>query len=274
MYPAPAAAAVSRLPDLFLRPQDQERRAKAAAAAAAEAASHQQRGRETAAAAVVEASGSGLSALTIGSRVIPLEEVSTQALPGHAGPSRPTGSSQPLHRAAKGGDVSRIRQLLEQGHDPTQPDERGRVPYQLCKDKEGRDEFRRAMARDPDRWDWKAAQVPSPLTDEMEAKQRAKQEQHRAKEKERRQQQQHQGGKGKGQAGAEAPEEDDEIQRILQELDREARCVDAGAKPIVLESSDATALVSQGKGWWEGRRQLGIRSFEGQGRGWRRQGGC
>ena len=30
------------------------------------------------------------------------------------------------------------------------------------------------MAKHPDKWDWAAADVPSPLTDEMEAHQEAK----------------------------------------------------------------------------------------------------
>ena len=64
--------------------------------------------------------------------------------------------------------------LLSSGHDPTQRDEQGRTPYALAADKAVRDAFRRYMAAEPERWDYAAAEVPSALTQEMEAAQNAK----------------------------------------------------------------------------------------------------
>lgn len=73
------------------------------------------------------------------------------------------------------GHVEEVQQLLESGADPTARDERGRVPYQLAGQRAARDAMRRFMSAHPDRWDWRAAHVPSALTEEMEAAQAAKQ---------------------------------------------------------------------------------------------------
>lgn len=81
----------------------------------------------------------------------------------------------PLHEAAKCGDAERTLELLEQGLNPCIKDGRGRTPYMLASEKEVRNIFRRFMAINPDKWDWHAANVPSPLTKEIEEAQAAKQ---------------------------------------------------------------------------------------------------
>ena len=81
----------------------------------------------------------------------------------------------PLHIAAKEGDTEKVMKLLEEDADPCIKDKGGKNPYSLAKDKETRNVFRRCMAQHPDKWDWHAASVPSPLTDELEAAQIAKQ---------------------------------------------------------------------------------------------------
>ena len=65
---------------------------------------------------------------------------------------------------------------------------RGKVPYLWAAHnghKNTADEFRRWMAKFPDKWDWKAAAVPSPLTEEMEEKQAAKAAEKKAKQRAR-----------------------------------------------------------------------------------------
>nr|XP_019705241.1 ankyrin repeat and zinc finger domain-containing protein 1 [Elaeis guineensis] len=91
--------------------------------------------------------------------------------------------STPLHEAAKSGDAQRTLELLEQGLDPCNKDARGRTPYMLATEKEVRNTFRRFMALNLDKWDWQAANVPSPLTKEMEESQAAKQAEKDAKRK-------------------------------------------------------------------------------------------
>lgn len=85
------------------------------------------------------------------------------------------GKTTPLHEAAQSGDSLKVLELLEQGLDPCIKDERGRTPYMLAHDKEVRNNFRRFMASNLDKWDWQAAKVPSALTKEMEESQAAKQ---------------------------------------------------------------------------------------------------
>ncbi|KAI7755438.1 hypothetical protein M8C21_015903 [Ambrosia artemisiifolia] len=93
--------------------------------------------------------------------------------------------SLPLHEAAKAGNAEKVLELLEQGSDPCVIDERGRTAYRLADGKEVRNTFRRFMALNPDKWDWQAAKVPSPLTKEMEESQNAKQANKDAKRKAR-----------------------------------------------------------------------------------------
>ncbi|KAK3036339.1 hypothetical protein RJ639_031746, partial [Escallonia herrerae] len=89
--------------------------------------------------------------------------------------SEVTGTSTPLHEAAKSGSAQKVLELLEQGLDPCIKDERGRTPYMLATEKEVRNSFRRFMALNLDKWDWIAAKVPSALTKELEESQTAKQ---------------------------------------------------------------------------------------------------
>lgn len=91
------------------------------------------------------------------------------------GTSLYTHEHTPLHEAASCGDAQRTLELLEQGLDPCIKDARGRTPYMLATEKEVRNTFRRFMALNLDKWDWRAADVPSPLTKEMEESQAAKQ---------------------------------------------------------------------------------------------------
>ncbi|XP_022770311.1 ankyrin repeat and zinc finger domain-containing protein 1 [Durio zibethinus] len=93
--------------------------------------------------------------------------------------------STPLHEAVLSGDAQKVLELLELGLDPSIKDERGRTPYMLANEKEIRNIFRRYMAINPDKWDWKSAKVPSALTKEMEESQAAKQAEKDAKKKAR-----------------------------------------------------------------------------------------
>ncbi|XP_042636205.1 LOW QUALITY PROTEIN: ankyrin repeat and zinc finger domain-containing protein 1 [Orycteropus afer afer] len=111
--------------------------------------------------------------------------------------SAPLGSSgfTLLHAAAAAGRGSVVRLLLEAGADPTVQDFQARPPYTVAADKSTRNEFRRFMEKNPEAYDYNKAQVPGPLTPEMEARQaRRKREQKAARrlqeEKQRKQQEQ------------------------------------------------------------------------------------
>ncbi|XP_057599874.1 ankyrin repeat and zinc finger domain-containing protein 1 isoform X2 [Hippopotamus amphibius kiboko] len=106
--------------------------------------------------------------------------------------SDPLGSSgfTLLHAAAAAGRASVVRLLLEAGADPTVQDSRARPPYTVAADKSTRNEFRRFMEKNPDAHDYSKAQVPGPLTAEMEARQATRKRAQKAARRHREEQQQ------------------------------------------------------------------------------------
>uniref|UniRef100_A0A2I2YQS1 tRNA endonuclease ANKZF1 n=2 Tax=Hominidae TaxID=9604 RepID=A0A2I2YQS1_GORGO len=97
-----------------------------------------------------------------------------------------------LHAAAAAGRGSVVRLLLEAGADPTVQDSRARPPYTVAADKSTRNEFRRFMEKNPDAYDYNKAQVPGPLTPEMEARQATRKREQKAARRQREEQQQRQ----------------------------------------------------------------------------------
>ncbi|XP_059470369.1 tRNA endonuclease ANKZF1-like [Neocloeon triangulifer] len=73
-----------------------------------------------------------------------------------------------LHEASNLGLVDRVRFLLESGLDPSVSNREGRVPFRVAKDTETRKIFRRFQAEFPNKYDYSKAEVPGPLTDEIE----------------------------------------------------------------------------------------------------------
>lgn len=57
---------------------------------------------------------------------------------------------------------------------PFHRDSSGQLPFLVAKEKSVRDSFRRFMAQHPLAHDYTAAQIPSPLTEEMERERRGK----------------------------------------------------------------------------------------------------
>mmetsp|Transcript_20134 Transcript_20134/g.36440 ORF Transcript_20134/g.36440 Transcript_20134/m.36440 type:complete len:596 (+) Transcript_20134:53-1840(+) len=90
-----------------------------------------------------------------------------------------------LHQAAAADDEDRILDLLDDGADPTLRDGKGRVPYYLCTAQKAREAFRRWRGEHEDDWDWKLAQVPEALTEEVEQRRKDKEKEKRRKQKER-----------------------------------------------------------------------------------------
>ncbi|XP_070566888.1 tRNA endonuclease ANKZF1-like [Ptychodera flava] len=91
-----------------------------------------------------------------------------------------------LHIAAKAGQRKIIRILLESGADPAIRDKNGKCSYALSIDKPTRNEFRKFMADYPDMYDYTKAQIPSPLTTEMESEKAVKMAEKRKEKKKAR----------------------------------------------------------------------------------------
>ncbi len=98
-----------------------------------------------------------------------------------------------LHIAAQEGYCKLLTFLLEKNADPTVHDFRNRVPYNVSKSKAVRNAFREFMGSFPNRWDYKAACIPSPL--DAEAKERKKRKE---KEKKKRKKARQRAAKKKG----------------------------------------------------------------------------
>ncbi|XP_022356371.1 ankyrin repeat and zinc finger domain-containing protein 1 isoform X3 [Enhydra lutris kenyoni] len=135
--------------------------------------------------------------------------------------SAPWGSSgfTLLHAAAAAGRGSVVRLLLEAGADPTVQDSRARPPYTVAADRSTRNEFRRFMEKNPDAYDYSKAQVPGPLTPEMEARQAMRKREQKAARRQRGEQQRKQ--------REQEEREREEQQRFAALSDREKRALAA-----------------------------------------------
>eukprot|EP00051_Salpingoeca_urceolata_P035774 m.31233 g.31233 ORF g.31233 m.31233 type:complete len:699 (-) comp9695_c0_seq1:63-2159(-) len=91
-----------------------------------------------------------------------------------------------LHAAARSGCSEAVEALLEAGCNPALKNLQNKPPYAVAKDRSTRDAFRRFFGRQPDRYDYQAAAIPSPLTDELAARQQEQQLEREAKAKARK----------------------------------------------------------------------------------------
>ncbi|ELK17186.1 Ankyrin repeat and zinc finger domain-containing protein 1 [Pteropus alecto] len=174
--------------------------------------------------------------------------------------SAPLGSSgfTLLHAAAAAGRGSVVRLLLEAGADLTIQDSRARPPYTVAADKSTRNEFRRFMEKNPDAYDYSKAQVPGPLTPEMEARQAVRKREQKAARRQREEQQRKQREQEK--------REQEEQQRFAALSDREKRALAAERRlaaqlgapaPLVPDS----AIVNARRCWNCGTSLQGLIPF-------------
>ena len=96
------------------------------------------------------------------------------------------GAETAMHAASRVGAADVVALLLEKGACPSFLDQMGRPPFVVAENKEVRNTLRRYMATHPGRWNYKAAQIPSALTAEMEAKQAEKAKEEKKRQKERK----------------------------------------------------------------------------------------
>ncbi|KAG0755684.1 hypothetical protein G6F62_008356 [Rhizopus arrhizus] len=90
--------------------------------------------------------------------------------------------------AAMGGAGDLVSELLRKYNaDPTIVNNLGKTAYEVSKDKETRNAFRRCMCDLPDKWKWlEEARVPSPLTKEQEEEQIQKEKKRLEREQEKK----------------------------------------------------------------------------------------
>ena len=80
-----------------------------------------------------------------------------------------------LHLAAKANHKNVIWTLLLHGADPTVKDKQKKVPFLMAESKDTRNTFRKFMGEQPERYDYKTAQIPAPLSKEDEEEKQKKQ---------------------------------------------------------------------------------------------------
>ncbi|XP_077011318.1 tRNA endonuclease ANKZF1 isoform X2 [Tamandua tetradactyla] len=174
--------------------------------------------------------------------------------------SAPLGSSgfTLLHAASVAGRSSVVRLLLEAGADPTVQDSCARPPYTVAADKTTRNEFRRFMEKNPDAYDYKKAQVPGPLTPEMEARQAARKREQKAARRQREEQQRRQREQEK--------QEQEERQRFAALSDREKRALAAERRLAAQLGASApqipdSAIINARRCWSCGASLQGLIPF-------------
>ncbi|XP_013399111.1 ankyrin repeat and zinc finger domain-containing protein 1-like isoform X2 [Lingula anatina] len=128
-----------------------------------------------------------------------------------------------LHVAARSGHCGVISLLLEAGADPSVKNSKGQLPYNVSSQKEVRNEFRRFLARFPEKYDYASAQIPGPLTSEMEAEKKTREAERRKAQKKAKRERL----KDVKAAQAQQQAEEAEKKRFLQLSDREKRALAA-----------------------------------------------
>ncbi|XP_009460439.1 PREDICTED: ankyrin repeat and zinc finger domain-containing protein 1 [Nipponia nippon] len=154
-----------------------------------------------------------------------------------------------LHVAARAGKAEAVCLLLEAGADPALRDGQERTPYCVSADKLTRNAFRKFMVNHPDKYDYSRAQVPGPLTQEMEAKKLEKKRAQKAQRKQREQAQREERQRWEQEQG--------EKQRFAALSDTEKRALAAEWRLAAQLQDAGTALANISRCWHCGESLLG-----------------
>jgi len=90
-----------------------------------------------------------------------------------------------LHVVAKSGKNDIIRSLLEHGSDPCKRNSSSSLPYNLCSSKSSRNVFRKFRGEFPEKYNYKLAEIPPPLSPEAEKNKLKKKREKKAARKKR-----------------------------------------------------------------------------------------
>ncbi|XP_049340663.1 ankyrin repeat and zinc finger domain-containing protein 1 isoform X1 [Astyanax mexicanus] len=158
-----------------------------------------------------------------------------------------------LHVASAAGQKHAVRLLLEAGSDPASRDKSGQTPYAVA-EKDTRNTFRKFMAEHPNKYDYAKAQVPGPLTAEIESKKAEKKKAQRAARKQREKEQKEEKRREE--------EEEEERKRFLSLSDREKRALAAERRLAEQAATDGIKLTNIKRCWQCGESLLGKIPFE------------
>uniref|UniRef100_A0A8C7XHF6 tRNA endonuclease ANKZF1 n=1 Tax=Oryzias sinensis TaxID=183150 RepID=A0A8C7XHF6_9TELE len=146
-----------------------------------------------------------------------------------------------LHVAAAAAQKEAVRLLLDSGADPACRDNRGQTPYIVSPDKDTRNVFRKYMGENPDKYDYRKAQVPGPLTAETESKKAEKKRAQKAQKKQREKEQK--------EVKKKQEQEEEERRKFASLTDREKRAL-AAEKRLAEQAAAAGGSISNVKRCW------------------------
>ncbi|CAL8343672.1 unnamed protein product [Boreogadus saida] len=160
-----------------------------------------------------------------------------------------------LHVSSAAGRRAVVQVLMDAGADPACRDNKGQTPYLVAPEKDTRNVFRKYMADNPDKYDYSKAQVPGPLTEEIELKQTERKKAQKAAKKQRDKEQKEEKRK--------LEQEVEEKKRFASLTDREKRAL-AAEKRFAVQAAAATgANLSNIKRCWQcGESVLGKVPFQ------------
>ncbi|XP_016138079.1 ankyrin repeat and zinc finger domain-containing protein 1-like [Sinocyclocheilus grahami] len=159
-----------------------------------------------------------------------------------------------LHVASAAGQSSVIRLLMDEGSDPANKDKKGQTPYGVAPEKDTRNTFRKYMAEHPQKYDYTKAQVPGPLTEEIESKKAEKKKAQKAARKQREKEQKEEKLKKQ--------QEEEEKRRFIALGDREKRALAAERRLAEHMATTGVTLTTIRRCFQCGESLLGKIPFE------------
>lgn len=159
-----------------------------------------------------------------------------------------------LHVAAAAGQSRVVTILMDAGWDPTLRDDLGQTPFSMSADKLTRNAFRKYRADHPEKFDYIKAQIPEPLTAELEAKKEEKRRAQKVLKKQRE--------KAEKEEKKRKEEEEAEKKRFAALSDREKRALAAEKRLAAQLSSPGTTITNTRRCWQCGETLMGKVPFE------------
>ncbi|XP_076018075.1 tRNA endonuclease ANKZF1 [Genypterus blacodes] len=159
-----------------------------------------------------------------------------------------------LHVAAAAAQKVVVRLLMDVGADPACRDIKGQTPYIVAPDKDTRNVFRKYMGENPEKYNYVKAQVPGPLTAEIESKKSDKKKAQKAVKKQREKEQKEERRKQEL--------EEEEKKRFASLTDREKRALAAERRLADQVAASGVNLSNIKRCWTCGDSLLGKIPFQ------------
>ncbi|CAL9690305.1 unnamed protein product [Knipowitschia caucasica] len=159
-----------------------------------------------------------------------------------------------LHVASAAAQKTVVKCLLDIGADPACRDNKGQTPFKVAPEKDTRNVFRKYMGENPDKYDYSKAQIPGPLTAEIESKKLEKKKAQKAQKKMREKEQKDEKKKQELEA--------EEKKRFAALSDREKRAMAAERRLAEQAAATGVSISNAKRCWMCGESLLGKIPFQ------------